>query len=124
VSRRRVHLWTGRRTFPEGRADGRGQGSKSLFVHDGTRTILKYQPTPIDGRDEVAVRSFGGILTALVHKHAGATRKGFALILGLVLTGVTQSWIEGEKLSGDELTAMVLVILSSYLHLMYPPMAI
>jgi hypothetical protein len=72
----------------------------------------------------VAVRSFGGILTALVHKHAGATRKGFALILGLVLTGVTQSWIEGEKLSGDELSAMVLVILSSYLHLMYPPMAI
>lgn len=72
----------------------------------------------------VAVRSLGGILTALVHKHAGATRKGFALILGLVLTGVTQSWIEGEKLSGDELMAMVLVILSSYLHLMYPPMAI
>jgi UDP-sugar transporter A1/2/3 len=71
----------------------------------------------------VAVRSFGGILTALVHKHAGATRKGFALILGLILTGVTQSWLEGEKLSGDELTAMVLVILSSYLHLMYPPIA-
>jgi UDP-sugar transporter A1/2/3 len=88
-------------------------GENGIFKH---WTIFSIIP--------VAVRSFGGILTALVHKHAGATRKGFALILGLVLTGVTQSWIEGEKLSGDELSAMVLVILSSYLHLMYPPMAI
>ena len=71
----------------------------------------------------IACRAFGGILTALVHKHAGATRKGFALILGLIMTGVTQSVIEGERLSGDELMAMVLVILSSYLHLSYPPMA-
>ena len=71
----------------------------------------------------IACRALGGILTALVHKHAGATRKGFALILGLVMTGVTQSLVEGERLSGDELMAMALVILSSYLHLSYPPMA-
>ena len=70
----------------------------------------------------VAVRALGGVLTALVHKHAGATRKGFALILGLIMTGVTQSWIEGERLSADELMAMLFVILSSYLHLSYPPM--
>jgi len=70
----------------------------------------------------IAVRALGGILTAMVHKHAGATRKGFALILGLILTGVTQSAIEGESLSADELMAMALVILSSYLHLSYPPM--
>jgi len=71
----------------------------------------------------VAVRALGGVLTALVHKHAGATRKGFALILGLIMTGITQSWVEGESLSKDELMAMVLVIFSSYLHLTYPPMA-
>ena len=70
----------------------------------------------------IAVRALGGILTALVHKHAGATRKGFALILGLIMTGVTQSVIEGERLSADELMAMAFVILYSYLHLMYPPM--
>ena len=69
----------------------------------------------------ITVRALGGILTALVHKYAGATRKGFALILGLVLTGVMQSVIERERLSGDELMAMVLVILSSYLHLAFPP---
>ena len=71
----------------------------------------------------VAVRALGGILTALVHKHAGATRKGFALILGLIMTGICQSVVEGEKLSTDELSAMVLVILSSYLHITFPPLA-
>jgi len=72
----------------------------------------------------VTVRALGGVLTALVHKHAGATRKGFALILGLVMTGVTQSVVERERLSMDELLAMGLVILSSYLHLCYPPLAV
>lgn len=92
-------------------------GRKSLKEESG---IFRYW-TPLS-IIPVAVRALGGVLTALVHKHAGATRKGFALILGLVLTGVTQSWIEGERLSADELMAMALVILSSYLHLAYPPM--
>ena len=100
----------------------------SLFATKNGRKALKEEGgifkhwTPLS-IIPVAVRALGGILTALVHKHAGATRKGFALILGLIMTGVTQSWIEGERLSGDELMAMVLVILSSYLHLTYPPMA-
>ena len=93
-------------------------GRKSLKEESG---IFRYW-TPLS-IIPVAVRALGGILTAMVHKHAGATRKGFALILGLVLTGVTQSWLEGERLSADELMAMALVILSSYLHLAYPPMA-
>jgi len=69
----------------------------------------------------ITVRALGGVLTALVHKYAGATRKGFALIGGLVLTGVIQSLVEGERLSTDELLAMAMVILSSYLHISYPP---
>ena len=72
----------------------------------------------------IVVRALGGVLTALVHKYAGATRKGYALIAGLILTGLTQSVIEGERLSFDELSAVVFVILSSYLHLSYPPMAV
>mmetsp|Transcript_16259 Transcript_16259/g.35382 ORF Transcript_16259/g.35382 Transcript_16259/m.35382 type:complete len:419 (+) Transcript_16259:174-1430(+) len=93
-------------------------GRKSLSEEGG---IFKHW-TPLS-IVPIACRALGGILTAMVHKHAGATRKGFALILGLIMTGVTQSWIEGESLSADEWTAMVLVILSSYLHLSYPPMA-
>ena len=93
-------------------------GRKSLSSEEGG--LFKYW-TPFS-LIPITVRALGGVLTALVHKHAGATRKGFALILGLILTGVTQSWIEGEKLSGDELMAMFLVILSSYLHLSFPPM--
>ena len=99
----------------------------SLFATKNGRQALKQEGgifkhwTPFSCIP-VAVRALGGILTALVHKHAGATRKGFALILGLIMTGVTQSLIEGERLSGDEMMAMALVILSSYLHLSYPPM--
>lgn len=70
----------------------------------------------------ITCRALGGILTALVHKYAGATRKGFALILGLVMTGVMQSVIERERLSFDEIMAMVLVVFSSYLHLAFPPL--
>ena len=92
-------------------------GRKSLSEEGG---IFKYW-TPLS-IIPITSRALGGLLTALVHKHAGATRKGFALILGLILTGVTQSWIEGESLSADELMAMFLVILSSYLHLSFPPM--
>mmetsp|Transcript_27852 Transcript_27852/g.58830 ORF Transcript_27852/g.58830 Transcript_27852/m.58830 type:complete len:837 (+) Transcript_27852:51-2561(+) len=69
----------------------------------------------------ILVRALGGVIIALVHLHAGATRKGFALILGLIMTGVTQSVIEGELLSKDQLLAMAMVILSSYLHMSYPP---
>lgn len=72
----------------------------------------------------IVVRALGGVLTALVHKYAGATRKGYALIAGLILTGLTQSVIEGERLSFDELSAVVFVILSSYLHLSYPPLVV
>lgn len=100
----------------------------SLFVTKNGRKSLREEGgifkhwTPLS-IIPIASRALGGILTALVHKHAGATRKGFALILGLILTGVTQSWIEGESMSKDELMAMGLVILSSYLHLSFPPMA-
>lgn len=93
-------------------------GRKSLSEEGG---IFKHW-TPMS-IIPITVRALGGVLTALVHKHAGATRKGFALILGLVMTGVMQSVIERERLSTDELMAMVLVILSSYLHLSFPPMA-
>ena len=92
-----------------GRASLSGEGG--IFKHWTPFSIIP-----------ITVRALGGILTALVHKYAGATRKGFALILGLVLTGIMQSVIERERLSEDELMAMVLVILSSYLHLAFPPL--
>ena len=94
-------------------------GRKSLSEEGG---IFRYW-TPWS-MIPIVVRALGGVLTALVHKYAGATRKGFALILGLVMTGVMQSVIERERLSLDELLAMVLVIFSSYLHMSYPPLAL
>jgi len=39
----------------------------------------------------ITTKAMGGILTALVHKHAGSVVKGFALMLGLVISGILQS---------------------------------
>lgn len=85
-------------------------------------SIFKYW-TPLS-LIPIVVRALGGVLTALVHKYAGATRKGYALIAGLIMTGLTQSVIEGERLSFDEILAVAFVILSSYLHLSYPPIVV
>jgi UDP-sugar transporter A1/2/3 len=93
-----------------GRASLSGEGG--IFKHWTPFSIIP-----------ITVRAMGGILTALVHKYAGATRKGFALILGLIMTGVMQSVIERERPSMDEIIAMFMVVLSSYLHLAFPPMA-
>ena len=38
----------------------------------------------------------GGVVVGLVTKHAGAVRKGFALIFGLVLSGVLQSYLSSS----------------------------
>lgn len=62
----------------------------------------------------------GGILAGAVIKYAGAVMKGFALILGLMLTGFAECY-GGEKTMGwpDVLSAS-LVCLAIYLHSRYP----
>ena len=60
----------------------------------------------------VACKACGGVLTALVHKHAGSVSKGFALTLGLVLsTGLSDRELEIHQGLGT-----ILVMLSSWLH--------
>jgi solute carrier family 35 (UDP-sugar transporter), member A1/2/3 len=60
----------------------------------------------------VTVKAMGGIVTVLVHKHAGSVPKGFALVLGLVLSGM----LEPDSLSLPKLAGTVLVLLSSWMH--------
>lgn len=68
----------------------------------------------------IVLKALGGVLTALVHKHSGSVAKGFALICGLVLSGVIQTIIDNESLSKDQMAAIVLVNLSSWLHFTNP----
>lgn len=84
----------------------------------------------------ILVKAFGGVLTALVHKHAGSVMKGFALMFGLVLSNFLQQTLfsssneetggnSNKKMSSREQNNQVigtlLVILSSWMHFTNPP---
>jgi solute carrier family 35 (UDP-sugar transporter), member A1/2/3 len=69
----------------------------------------------------VLSNSFGGILVGLVTKHAGVVPKGFALILGLFLSGVLQNYIQRTFVSNRQWAGGTLAGLSLYLHAAFPP---
>ena len=82
---------------------------QSLFQNWTPETILP-----------ICLKAFGGILTALIHKYADSVTKGFALVLGLVLTGVIQAVLDSKTLSLDQAVGTLLVLLSSWLHFKHP----
>jgi len=69
----------------------------------------------------IFIKALGGLLTALVHKYAGSVLKGFALILGLVFSGVTQTLLDDKQLSSEQIVGTLLVMLSSWMHFSHPP---
>ena len=68
----------------------------------------------------IVLKAMGGLLTAFVHKYAGSVTKGFALILGLVLTGAIQAILDKKTLSNNQMAGTALVLLSSWLHFTNP----
>lgn len=64
----------------------------------------------------IMCKALGGLLTAFVHKYAGSVTKGFALILGLVLTGAIQAVLDKRTLTTNQVMGTALVLLSSWLH--------
>lgn len=65
----------------------------------------------------------GGIIVGLVTKHSGAVKKGFALIFGLLLSGILQalgSDEENEVVSKEQVVGGILSALSLYLHSAFP----
>mmetsp|Transcript_7242 Transcript_7242/g.27639 ORF Transcript_7242/g.27639 Transcript_7242/m.27639 type:complete len:290 (-) Transcript_7242:55-924(-) len=69
----------------------------------------------------VGLQAAGGIIVGLVVKYAGGVRKGFGLVIGILLTAVLQSVLEGTPVTGVQCFAAVLVTTSLYLHANYPP---
>ena len=63
----------------------------------------------------IVVKAAGGVVTALVHKHAGSVAKGFALMFGLVLSGALQ-----ESLQPHQIVGTLLIMLSTWLHFTHP----
>jgi len=57
----------------------------------------------------------------MVTKYAGGVVKGFALIAGIVVTGVAQWALEGKALQTKDYIAVLLVSFAIYLHGSFPP---
>lgn len=57
----------------------------------------------------------------LVIKYAGTVRKGFALIFGILISGILQSWMDENKtLTKEDMTGGVLAGLSLWMHATNP----
>jgi len=66
----------------------------------------------------VCTKALGGVVVGLVTKHAGAVRKGFAMIFGLLLSGLLQS--KGEGVTAEQVVGGVLAAISLWMHASFP----
>lgn len=66
----------------------------------------------------VFTKALGGVVVGLVTKHAGAVRKGFALIFGLLLSGILQS--KGEGVTAEQVVGGLLAAVSLWMHSSFP----
>ncbi|KAL7496284.1 hypothetical protein ACHAWT_004688 [Skeletonema menzelii] len=72
----------------------------------------------------ILTNSAGGILVGLVIKYAGTIRKGFALIFGILISGIVQSLFDEDKsLSKEDMSGGVLAALSLWMHASFPYVA-
>lgn len=93
--------------------DGRNIRERGFF-HEWTAFTL----VPI------LTNSAGGIIVGLVIKHAGTVRKGFALIFGILLSGIVQSMVDEKKsLSKEDVAGGVLAAVSLWMHATNPYVA-
>ncbi len=66
----------------------------------------------------VITNSIGGILVGLVTKHAGSVRKGFALIFGLLLSGMFQAG--GAGIQTHHIVGGVIAAASLWMYSIHP----
>ena len=68
----------------------------------------------------ITTNSIGGILVGLVTKYAGSVRKGFALIFGLLLTGLIQQVLDQQPVTREQVVGGTLAAVSLWMHMMNP----
>jgi UDP-sugar transporter A1/2/3 len=99
----------------------------SLFCSSDGRSILR-SPTSFFSEwtpqtfIPVITNAIGGILVGLVTKHAGSVRKGFALIFGLLLSGIFQA--NGAGIRSEQIVGGALAGLSLWMHTVHPHVAV
>lgn len=71
----------------------------------------------------VVTNAAGGLLVGLVTKHSGVVRKGFALIFGLVLSGILQTIFSESHgtISMQQIAGGILASISLWMHSAFPP---
>lgn len=70
----------------------------------------------------IVTNSIGGIIVGLVTKYAGSVRKGFALILGIFLSGVVQAALQPEiGVSREQAVGGLIAAVSLWIHATNPP---
>jgi UDP-sugar transporter A1/2/3 len=62
----------------------------------------------------VVTNALGGVLVGLVTKNAGSVRKGFALIFGLMISGILQS--KGEGITSEQIVGGMIAATSLWMH--------
>ena len=78
----------------------------------------------------IITNAMGGIIVGLVTKYAGAVKKGFALIFGLLLSGILQAFIKQTEMENDEVPSPrvsieqivggILAAISLWMHSSFP----
>jgi len=68
----------------------------------------------------IMTNAAGGIIVGQVTKLAGSVNKGFALIIGVILSGIFQFFIFGIQLNWTTFLAIPLVFSAIHLHSKYP----
>lgn len=75
----------------------------------------------------IATNAAGGIVVGIVTKYAGSVKKGFALIFGLLLSGVLQAFMEedngnkqGSKITKEHIAGGILAAFSLWMHSAFP----
>ncbi|KAL7546619.1 hypothetical protein ACHAWF_009958 [Thalassiosira exigua] len=93
-----------------GSDDGRAIRSRGFFASWTPGTFLP-----------VFTNGVGGVLVSLVIKHAGNVRKGFALIFGILISGILQGSLEGERAATEsQVAGGMLAAASLWMHAAHP----
>lgn len=71
----------------------------------------------------IAVNATGGVLVGLVTKFSGVVPKGFALIVGMFLSGVLQNRFSEKNVSAQQWVGGLLAAVSIWMHSAYPYVA-
>jgi len=94
----------------------------SLILSSDGRNILRSRSFFSNWTPEtfipIITNSIGGILVGLVTKHAGSVRKGFALIFGLLLSGIVQAG--GAGIRTHQIVGGLLAATSLWMHTVHP----